>query len=346
MSGRTPALVVGVRAWRAYVLFWLAVWVALVVRPGAWLIAVAHWPMAVVMILGSMVAGSTPMGGGSISFPALVLGFGRTPAMARDFGLAIQAVGMSSALVFIFTRRIPLAGRLLTWTCLGAIAGLTFGTVALAGRVEADAVKLLFATLWITFGAWLVTGETEEAPRGPRPPSRREVAPIGLCAGFLGGAVMSLIGVGPEMVVYAALVLRFGWRPRAAVPTAVCATALMAPVGFLLRVVTAGVDPGVFPDWMAAMPIVVFGAPAGAYVATRMPRVLLLRIIGALCLIQFVATVVQVRPSAPQWGGIVVLGILSAAGLWLLAPKSPAVEGAPDLKAVPEGSSDVARGAI
>ena len=54
----------------------LVLWVALVTRPGAWLLALAHWPMALVMLGGSLVAGSTPMGGGTIAFPALVLGFG------------------------------------------------------------------------------------------------------------------------------------------------------------------------------------------------------------------------------------------------------------------------------
>jgi len=75
---------------------------------------------------------------------------------------------------------------------------------------------------------------------------------------------------------------------------------VLSPVGLALRYVTAGVHPEVFPVWMAAMPIVIFGAPAGAYISTRMPRTVLLRIIGVLCLVQFGATVMQVRPSAAQ----------------------------------------------
>ena len=145
---------------------------------------------------------------------------------------------------------------------------------------------------------------------------------FGLAVGAVGGAVMSLIGVGPEMLVYAAMVLRFGWGPKAAVPTAVCATALTAPVGLALRAWTAGVHPEVFPVWLAAMPIVIFGAPAGAYISTRMPRAVLLRIIGALCLIQFSVTVFQVRPTPAQWAGIAAIAALSAAGLWLLAPST------------------------
>jgi uncharacterized membrane protein YfcA len=227
---------------------------------------------------------------------------------------------MTSALLFILLRRIPIELGILTWGSVGATAGLAFGTFALAGRVPPDFVKLLFATLWITFGAWLVAGTAREraTPRLSTPGA--EVVPIGIAAGFVGGSVMSLIGVGPEMAVYAALVLRFGWPSKAAVPTAVCATALMAPVGFLLRAATAGIDAGVFPVWLAATPIVIFGAPAGAYIAARMPRVLLLRSIGALCLVQFAATIVQVRPSRAQWGSVAIMGVVAAVGLRLLAP--------------------------
>ena len=326
MIGGVQDALIRARAWHVYIAFCLVVWVVLITRPGAWPAALEQWPMALVMIGGSLVAGSTPMGGGTVAFPALVLGFQESPAMARDFGLAIQSVGMTSALLFILlVRRIPVESRLLMWGSVGATAGLTFGTFALAGWVPAAFVKLLFATLWITFGVWLVAGTARERSNGPRSTGGAEVVPIGIATGFVGGAVMSLIGVGPEMAIYAALVLRFGWPAKAAVPTAVCATALMAPVGLLLRAATAGIDPAVYPVWLAATPIVIFGAPAGAYIAARMPRVLLLRIIGALCLLQFIATVVNVQPSPAQWGGVVVMGVVSAVGLWLLAPSQRAV---------------------
>lgn len=306
--------------WQTFIGLCLLLWGVLITAPDAWLVALSHWPMALVMIGGSLVAGSTPMGGGTIAFPALVLGFKESPAMARDFGLAIQSIGMTSALLFIVMRGIPVERRMLTWSCIGAVIGLTLGTYLLAGRVPADWVKLLFATLWITFGGWLVTG-TAKATSEPRPPTENaNVVAFGLIVGVVGGAVASLIGVGVEMLVYATLVLRFGWGPKAAVPTAVCATALVSPVGLLLRAITAGIHPAVFPTWMACVPIVIFGAPAGAYISTRMPRRVLLGIIGVLVLVQFAVTVNQVRPSAALSGGVLALAALSGAGLWLLAP--------------------------
>lgn len=310
-------------AWQTYVGLCLLLWGVLITAPSAWSTVLPHWPMGLVMIGGSLVAGSTPMGGGTIAFPALVLGFHETPTMARDFGLAIQSIGMTSALLFIVKREIPVERRMLTWSCVGALVGLTFGTYVLAGRVPGDWVKLLFATLWITFGGWLVTG-TANVTAEPRPSTDgTNVAAFGLVVGIVGGAIASLIGVGVEMLVYATLVLRFGWGPKAAVPTAVCTTALVSPVGMVLRAVTAGVHPAVYPTWMACIPIVIFGAPAGAYISTRMPRSVLLKFIGVLVVVQFGFTVNQVRPSVELWGGVLALGALSGLGLWLLAPSRP-----------------------
>jgi len=137
---------------------WVVAWLALVTRPGAWALAAVHWPVAVVMLCGSFVAGSTPMGGGSVAFPALVLLFGHPPAMARDFGFAIQSVGMTSALVFIAARGIDVERRMLAWAFAGSIGGLAIGTWVLAPVVPAAWVKLVLATLWLVFGAWLVDG--------------------------------------------------------------------------------------------------------------------------------------------------------------------------------------------
>lgn len=63
-----------------------------------------NWGIAAAMAAGSYVAGSTPMGGGTVGFPVLVLIFDQSGAMGRDFAFAIQSIGMVSASVFILTR--------------------------------------------------------------------------------------------------------------------------------------------------------------------------------------------------------------------------------------------------
>jgi hypothetical protein len=70
--------------WFAYVAALYAVWLVLAFGFGYWRQAKAHWPMAAVMTFGSVVAGSTPMGGGTVAFPFLVLVFGQSPALGRN----------------------------------------------------------------------------------------------------------------------------------------------------------------------------------------------------------------------------------------------------------------------
>ena len=128
--------------WYAYIGAFLAVWVVLAFGFGLFPEILRQWPMALVMILGSMVAGSTPMGGGAVSFPFLVLWLGIRPDTARTFGLVIQALGMTSAMIFILCRRVPIQGRLLLWTVAGAAAGMLIGTAAVAPRLAPQLRKV------------------------------------------------------------------------------------------------------------------------------------------------------------------------------------------------------------
>ena len=304
--------------WPAYAVAILVGWGVWLAWRAGWADAAAHWPMALVMAAGSLVAGSTPMSGGAVAFPALVLWFGESPALARDFGLAIQSVGLISALLFILWRGIPIEGSLLAWSAAGSATGLGLGTWLLAGRVPPDMVKLLFGTLWVSFGLWLMT--MPSGGRGDaRPPlSAGRARTMGVVAGVAGGLLASLIGVGVEMTVYAALVLRAAWGPRSAVPTAVCAMALASPLGLLLRATTAGLDPRMWSYWSAAVPIVLVGAPAGAFFSTRIPRRVLLNGIGILALTQFTMTIIQVRPTATLWVATVTVALAGSVGLrWL-----------------------------
>ena len=70
-----------------------------------------RWGIAVAMAAGSYVAGSTPMGGGTVGFPVLVLLFEHSGAIGRDFAFAIQSIGMVSASIYILTRPSAVTGK-------------------------------------------------------------------------------------------------------------------------------------------------------------------------------------------------------------------------------------------
>jgi uncharacterized membrane protein YfcA len=106
---------------------WLAVfylgWVALVVVGGYLQTVISHWPMAVAMVAGSYVAGSTPMGGGTVGFPVLVLLMDLPATLGRDFSFAIQAVSMTSASIYILCSRQELEWPMLKAALPGALIG-------------------------------------------------------------------------------------------------------------------------------------------------------------------------------------------------------------------------------
>ena len=98
-------------------------WLTLILVGDHWQTVVSHWPMAAAMAVGSYVAGSTPMGGGTVGFPVLVLLLDLPAILGRDFSFAVQAVGMTSASVYILCSGKPLEWPMLRAALPGALVG-------------------------------------------------------------------------------------------------------------------------------------------------------------------------------------------------------------------------------
>lgn len=311
-------------------LVWLAmfytVWVLIVSLNGFWPVVRDHWPIAAAMAAGSYFAGSTPMGGGTVGFPVLVLLFDLPATLGRNFGLAVQSIGMVSASIFILTARRTLDWALLRPALIGALIGTPLGAAFVAPFASDLLVKLVFAVTWASFGIihWLKLNEIVK-PEGPRHPHDRLDTPIGLVVGLTGGVVASLTGIGIDMMIYTVLVLFYRADLKMAIPTSVLLMAFTSLVGIssnaLLGQVNPAlyaIDPAVFRNWLAAAPVVALGAPLGAVVVNYLPRKPTLLIVSTLCLGQFVWTLF--KEGVAGWALIAVLaalGLLCAGFLWL-----------------------------
>lgn len=308
---------------------WFALW--LVAFYGAWLTLVlahaggatlaAHKGIALAMALGSYVAGSTPMGGGTIGFPILVLLFEQPAALGRDFGFAIQSIGMTSASVFILCMRRPLERRILRWAMLGSLVGTPLGVAFLAPRVDEVVVKMLFAVVWASFGIMhfvklravcAATGITRMPPAFDRA--------AGLGVGVVGGAaVASVTGVGVDMLLYVVLVLVARADLKIAIPTSVLLMAWTSLVGWASVVALSQLDPttwrvapGLYGHWLAAAPVVALGAPLGAFAVERIGRRPTLLVVSVLCAVQFVWMAWHERAALGAVGVALSLGGLLA----------------------------------
>lgn len=326
--------------------FYLA-WSLIVVVGGRWETVRSHWPIALAMSFGSYIAGSTPMGGGTVGFPVLVLLFDMPGSLGRNFGLAVQSIGMVSASIYIFAARRPLHWGLLRSGLLGASLGTPLGAAFVAPIVPDLWVKLLFGVVWASFGIMhLVKLRELVSAEGVTQHWQRWDGLIGFLVGISGGVVSSITGVGIDMMIYATLVLLYRADLRISIPTSVVLMAFTSVVGIgsnltlsRIRPDLYQVDPEVFANWLAAAPVVAIGAPLGAVVVELISRKPTLLIVSALCIGQFVWTLVHERVTGPALGGALLAVVVFNAifhVLYSLGHSPQAYVDQPDADPTPE----------
>lgn len=303
--------------WFLWLGCFFSAWTWLVAGMGHWAEAKAHWPMAVAMALGSYAAGSTPMGGGTVGFPVLVLLFDQPAQLGRDFSFAVQSIGMTSASIFILARRQPLAGSMLKGSIFGATLGVPLGIFLVAPWVPALWIKVVFAVVWGSFGILHLWRIREIASHeGMTEFDERWDTRVGFWTGLLAGAtVVSVSGVGIDMVLYTILVLVCRADLKIAIPTSVIIMAYSSVLGIATKAMFTGVQEGVFGNWLAAAPVVVLGAPLGAFVVDLIGRKPTLIVVAVLCVGQLIWTLV--REQAAMGMGGVALAVLAVAACLL-----------------------------
>ncbi len=215
-----------------WLLVFYTAWTGIVVSAGLWTVVRAHWPIAVAMAGGSVVAGSSPVAGGTVGFPVLVYLFDHPARLGRNFSLAIQSIGMVSASFYILTRRRKIEWRILRSALVGSAVAMPLGMSCVAPYVADVWVKILFSVVYASFGLLhMVRLRDIVANYGPSR-TRFAVDPaIGFVVGALGGLLASVIGVGADILLYGVLVLLYHADIKIAIPTAVILMAFTSVVG-------------------------------------------------------------------------------------------------------------------
>jgi len=257
------------------------------------------------MALGSFVAGSTPLGGGAVAFPVFTKILEVPAAVARTFSLSIQAVGMGTAAATILITKRPVSSIAIlvcgvTGTCGFLVALFAFGspsTMFWTYTIPSEYVKVTFTVILAAtaYIVWLSGRRGHLAERLPLPNVR---VLVGLSAfGFAGGIAAALIGSGVNVFLFLFVVVLVGIHPRIGVPSAVVAMSIISLVGLLVlglihgqlsvdvlgETVTSVGGRAVTPPlpmnqydlyglWLAAVPVVAWGAPLGAWVVHRLSK--------------------------------------------------------------------------
>ena len=271
----------------------VAWWAAGVALLGGWMVVLTNWPSALTMVLGSFVAGSTPQGGGAVAFPVFTKLLDVEPAAARTFALSIQAVGMTSASVSMWLRGRDIDWGLLRRSVPAGVIGLMAGLVAQTWWTPPSVwVRVGFTALIASMTLVVVSSERLRGTVVLSPSASASIA-------LAGGAIVSLVGSGLDVVVYVVLVMA-GRRTASAVATSVVAMAALSVVGLGATLLGLG-GGGSIADldglggmWLAAVPVVAVGAPLGAAVAAALSERALTSLIVVCGLVEVVSTLVLV----------------------------------------------------
>ena len=265
----------------------LLVWIALFTTFDSVAFLSSHWYYPAVMVVGAFVAGLTPQGGGAVAFPALSVFLHVDRILARDFSLMIQSIGMTSASIFILTRDETVLRDykpLLIFVPV-CFAGFLLGMLTLQ-TIPVYLIQALFLSLTATFVIAYYLHEHRGNQRGLVVESRRDTAYLWLTL-FLGGMISSLFGTGADILLYTLLITHFRMLEKSATYVSIVLQAAMSILGFGYR---AFVDHGLshyqMETWLCAFPVVLFMAPFGAYVLSRIHVNWLLIAIIALNVLQ------------------------------------------------------------
>lgn len=129
-----------------------------------------------------------------------------------------------------------------------------------------------------------------------------QTSPDFLFLGMLGGVFAANVGSGIDVVTFMVLTLMFGINEKVSTPTTVIIMGLNSIVGFIFHgVVAQDISPDIWRYWLVAVPVVVVGAPLGAFVGSKISRDAVIVFLITLISIELITTVVLVPFTAVTW---------------------------------------------
>lgn len=313
---------------RIFVLFFIMVlifWTSYMFVNQEFMLFVEHWAITLTMIFGSFIAGASSEGGGAIAYPVFTLVFDVPPAVARNFSFAIQSIGMTAASLMIIGLRIKIEAKAILYSSIGGLIGLIAGTFFIIDLIQPALTKLLFVSLWLSFGfALLLTNKVKRRViiENLGDLSNNDVLKL-IVFGFIGGMITAIFGNGIDIFTFCLLTLFFGLSEKIATPTSVVLMTINTIAGFFLHaVVIRDFQTLAFEYWMVSIPVVIIFAPFGAYLISKVSRKVISYLLYAIILAQFIGALFIIKPNGFQIllsASVILLGFMF---FWRLSRKS------------------------
>ncbi|MGK7942042.1 MAG: sulfite exporter TauE/SafE family protein [Crocosphaera sp.] len=260
-----------------------------------------YWHIALTMLFGSMIAGGTSMGGGAVAFPVFTKLLHISPHDAKIFSLAIQSVGMTAAALTIYLSKIPVEWRVIPWASLGGVFGIFLGLSCFSPWLPPDILRICFTVMLTSFSVTLfILNQNHKRKKKLISIWGKSEKTACIIAGMVGGIMSGLVGNGIDIVVFSVMILVWHLSEKVATPTSVIVMAINALVGFFLQVfIFNDFPPNVQHYWLAAIPIVVMGAPLGAVLCSKLHHSAIANSLIFLILMEMISSflIIPLRPA-------------------------------------------------
>lgn len=273
-----------------------------------------HFEIALTMLFGSFVAGSTSVGGGAVAFPVFTKLLQIPSDVTLVFSLAIQSIGMGAASILIISTQTPIASKIICKSLAYGAIGIAAGLFLLGPLLPSADVRYVFSMFSIIVGVALVFNH-RRVKQGIISELKNDAKEISnyilLPSAFIGGLLSGLIGTGIDFIIFAVMIFVGNYGIRVAITTSVIVMAINAVIGFgFLTLFTDRFSGIVVEYWLAAIPIVVIGAPMGAIACRYLPRDFMFYFLMLLITIDVISTLVILGVRLP-YVAVLILALLA-----------------------------------
>ncbi|MDY6967831.1 MAG: sulfite exporter TauE/SafE family protein [Spirochaetota bacterium] len=264
-----------------------------------WHLFISHWAISLIMIPGSFISGASSESGGAFAFPVMTLLYNISPNVIRNFSLAVQSIGMTSASFFIYKKKIRIDKSYLFLSIIGGSIGIIIGTLFIRDIASPEYIKMLFFSFWLSFAFVLfyLNHIKKRHVYNSLPDFNKSQKFFLIIIGFFGGILTSILGSGIDIFTFSYVTMRYNLSEKVATPTSIIIMAINSIAGFILRLSLYN-DIGIeeFNLLKVCIPIVIFGAPLGVYYVNRIKRTQIANFLYIIILAQFVIALFIIKP--------------------------------------------------
>ena len=245
------------------------------------------WTLVTALVAAYVIAVlATPAGisGAVLLLPFQVSVLGTPSPAVTPTNLLYNVVATPGAL-YRYWRQKQTGGRLALVLIAGTLPGVIAGSVIRVELLPGPRVfDLVVAAVLVPLGSWLALTRPSR-PEGPDRPARLIPVPALVVLAAAVGCIGGIYGIGGGSIL-APILIASGRRPAEVAPAALAATFVTSVAGVITFMILSIHQHGsVAPDWPTGIALGaggLAGAYTGARIQSRLPDVLIRRLVGIL----------------------------------------------------------------